>query len=53
MDYMRNRKMNWQQGFGVWFSDTETGAFQVCPIDINNGRLVWQDKLYEAGKVVR
>jgi len=40
LDYMLNRKTNWQQGIGVVYMD-EKGYFGFYHIDIHNGRALW------------
>lgn len=45
-DYMRDP--DWQQGFVVASFERTTGAFQLEPVYIHNGRAIWRGKVYAA-----
>lgn len=46
MKYMQNRKINWNQGFGLFYTNAQ-GYFQFNHIDIVNGRAIWAGREYK------
>lgn len=44
-NWMDNRKNNWQQGFGIFYI-RPGGWFQFYPVDIVNGKVIWNGKVF-------
>ena len=47
-DYLRNKPTNWMLGFGIFYTDTDTGEFTLIPIAMPNGCFYWNGKRYKA-----
>lgn len=45
-DYMRNRPANWINQFAIYYYDTNTGRFNLYPINIIKGKFLWGGKQY-------
>lgn len=45
--YLRKRHANWLHGFGIVYTDTKTGQYNLYPVNIIDNRFMWNGKVYK------
>lgn len=46
-EYRRGRPSNWIDQAAIMYHDTETGNFNLYPINITKGQFIWNKKIYK------
>jgi metallophosphoesterase superfamily enzyme len=46
-DFMKGRPANWMNQFGVFYWDTNTGNFNLFPVNVIKNKFIWGGKVYD------